>query len=172
MTRPTALVAVQTWSPPTATTTTPAVFPDTFAVTVLDQLQGARVVAVVELVSPGNKDRTESRAAFVAKCGGYLQAGIGLIVADVVTSRRANLHNELIEAMRQPAGFAMTDVESPYTTAYRPVSRRKRNEIDLWLVPLAVGVVLPVLPLALLGGIVVPVDLEAAYVDARQRARL
>ena len=57
--------------------------------------------AAIELVSPGNKDRPEARRAFAAKCAGYLTAGVGLVVVDIVTDRLANLHNELIELMRQ-----------------------------------------------------------------------
>src|SRR5450755_3652596 len=34
---------------------------------------GPRLVAVVELVSPGNKDRLENRRAFAVKCAAYLQ---------------------------------------------------------------------------------------------------
>jgi hypothetical protein len=137
-------------------------------VTVLDQLEGARVVGVVELVSPGNKDRAESRAAFVAMCGGYLQSGIGLIVVDVVTSRRANLHNELVEAMHQPPAFAMADTQGLYALAYRPVSRHSEMR------SIVVGFTRGRHRLACSSArsaawFVVPVDLEAAYMDARQQ---
>jgi hypothetical protein len=36
-------------------------------------------------VSPANKDRDETRRAFIAKCAAYLQRGIGLIVVDIRT---------------------------------------------------------------------------------------
>ena len=68
------------WAPPVATLTMPAVFPDDIEVYVRDELFDARVVAVVELVSPGNKDRPENRLAFAAKSAAYLQRGIGLII--------------------------------------------------------------------------------------------
>ena len=41
---------------------------------------GATLVAAIELVSPGNKDRPEARLAFAAKCVSYLTRGVGLIV--------------------------------------------------------------------------------------------
>jgi 3-isopropylmalate/(R)-2-methylmalate dehydratase large subunit len=53
--------------------------------------------AAVELRSPRNKDRPESRRAFGAKSAAYLQRGIGLITVDIVSSRQFNLHNELIQ---------------------------------------------------------------------------
>ena len=52
---------------------------------------GRTLVAVIELVSPANKDRPAKRRLFAAKCATYLSRGIGLIVLDVVTSRQANL---------------------------------------------------------------------------------
>ena len=74
-------------------------FPDDIEVQVRDELFDARVVAVVELVSPGNKDRPENRLAFSDKCAAYLQRGIGLITLDIVTTRHFNLHNELISRL-------------------------------------------------------------------------
>src|SRR5262245_24045866 len=60
-------VAVQTWAPPAATMVMPAVYPDDLEVRVVDFRADARLVAVVELVSPRNKDRPEARRAFAAK---------------------------------------------------------------------------------------------------------
>ena len=45
-----------------------------------------RVLAMLEVVSPGNKDRPRSREAFVEKCVGHLRAGIHVVVLDVVPS--------------------------------------------------------------------------------------
>jgi len=50
----------------------PIVFPDDMEVHVRDERDDARLVAVVELVSPGNKDRPESRSAFAANSAAYL----------------------------------------------------------------------------------------------------
>jgi hypothetical protein len=165
-------VAVQTWAPPVAELVAPAVFPDDFEVQLFEQRGGMRLVAVVELVSPGNKDRDESRRAFAAKCAAYLQRGIGLIVVDIVTERHFNLHNELVEMLRWPEPLQMPAGFFLYAVAYRPARRQEKNEIDLWPVPLGVGGPLPLLPLALKGTRAVPLDLEATYTDARQRSRL
>jgi hypothetical protein len=149
----------------------PAVFPDDLEVHVLDTREGVRLVGVVELVSPRNKDRAESRHAFAAKCSTYLQRGIGLVIVDVVTERHANLHNELVRLMDLPETFALVE-PSLYAVAYRPTRRQERNEIDVWPAALAVNGALPVLPLGLLGGPMVPVDLETTYMLARQRSRV
>lgn len=165
-------VALQTWAPPAPPLTMAAEFPDEIEVQVRDMLNDARLVAVVELVSPGNKDRDGARRGFAAKCVAYLQRGIGLIVADIVTARRANLHNEVIRLLGTGEQYLLPEEASLYSVAYRPARRGKENQIDLWPVGLAVGGTLPLLPLALRGTRAVPVDLEKTYTEARERSRL
>jgi hypothetical protein len=150
----------------------PAAFPDTFEVRVFNTTAGLTLVAVIELVSPGNKDRPAERRAFAAKCASYLAQGISLIVVDVVTNRHANLHNDLMRLME-----AATDLDFPaevtlYAVAYRPVRRGEQEAIDLWLRRLEVGAALPTLPLRLTGDLFVAVDFEAAYQEACRRRRL
>jgi hypothetical protein len=165
-------VAVQPWAPPVATFVLPAVFPDDLEVHVIDSRDDARLVAAVELVSPGNKDRDETRLAFAAKLATYLQQGIGLVTVDVVTTRLTNMHNELIELLRLDPQFRMADESSLSAVAYRPARRQEMSQIDVWPAPLTLGEQLPLLPLGLKGGPTVPLDLEATYSTARQRARL
>ena len=165
-------VAVQTYAPPQTALTMPFVFPDDLEVQVIDTRDGAQLAAVIELISPGNKDRPETRRAFAAKCAAYLGRGIGLICIDIVTSHHFNLHNELVELLAAPDNFAMPGEEILSAVAYRPARRQEVNLLDVWPQALAVGRTLPVLPLALRGGAVVPVDLEMTYTEARQRSRL
>src|SRR4029453_13981645 len=56
-----------------------------------------RLVAAVEIVSPGNKDRPESRRAFVAKCAALLQERISIVIVDLVTTRQFNLYGVLLD---------------------------------------------------------------------------
>jgi hypothetical protein len=156
---------------PPATHTIAASFPDDVEVRVFDTREGVTLVAVVELVSPGNKDREEMRASFAFKCAAYLQRGIGLIVVDVVANRQANLHNHLMNCLHQP-GAEMPAPGGLYATAYRPARRQEQNLIDLWLEVLLIGQDLPELPLALRGGGCLLLDLEATYMHARQSSRL
>lgn len=165
-------VAVKPWAPPVTQLVAPVVFPDDFEVQVLEQRGGYRLVAVVELVSPGNKDRPETRTAFATKCAAYLQRGIGLIAVDIVTERHFNLHNQLVQLLGWGEPFLLAETVFLYAVAYRPVRRQERNEIDVWPAALAIGGELPILALALKGARAVPLDLEATYGDARQRSRL
>jgi len=167
-----ALALAPTWAPPAPVHVVPAVFLDTFEVRVFSTMAGLTLVAAIELVSPGNKDRPEERRAFATKCASYLHQGVSLIVVDIVTSRRANLHNEIVqllanaEAARMPASAAL------YSVAYRPVLRLDHPEIDIWPATFAVGDPLPTLPLRLTGDLFVPVDFEATYQEACRRRRL
>lgn len=167
-------VAVQTrvWTPPPATGTLPAVFPDDVEVQVFSSATGPRLVAAIELVSPGNKDREESRRAFTSKCAAYLQRGIGLIVVDVVTSRRANLHDDLMTFLGLAPLFVFPTATPIYATAYQPVHRQEGNGIDLWRETLALALPLPTLPLAVRGLGCLPIDLEATYMEACKRGRI
>ena len=132
-------VAVRTWAPPAAAMAMPAVFPDDMEVQVRDQTDDARLVGAVELVSPRNKDRDDSRRAFAAKCAAYLQRGVGLVVLDIVTSRQSNLHNEMIRMMNWGEAFLMPPDALLYAAAYRPARRQETNQIDVWPQALAVG---------------------------------
>jgi hypothetical protein len=169
----TATLTAPAWAPPAPALVMPAVFPDEIEILVFNSDGGPTLVGAIEFVSPGNKDRDETRRAFATKCASYLQQGIGLIVVDVVSNRRANLHNELIDLLRQPATFAFPGGGYLYTAAYRPAHRDIGDQIDIWPVSLSPGEPLPIMPLALRGvSVPVRVDLEATYTEARQRSLL
>ena len=160
------------WTPPTPAAVIPAFFPDDFEIQVFSSVAGPTLVAAIELVSPGNKDRAESRRAFAVKCAAYLQRGIGLIVVDIVSSRHGNLHDELMGLLGHTDGLTFPAPTHLYATAYRPAHRAQRNEIDLWPEPLALGQPLPTLPLAVRGLGCLPINLEETYMEARKRGRI
>jgi hypothetical protein len=164
--------AAPTYAPPVPDATLPAAFPDTFEVRVFSTTAGLTLVAVIELVSPGNKDRLAERRAFATKCASYLAQGVSLIVVDVVTSRHANLHNDVMRLMEAAPGLDFPAETALYAVAYRPVRRAEREEIDLWRRRLTIGEPLPTLPLRLTGDVFVEVDFEAAYQEACRRRRL
>ena len=128
---------------------------------------------MAELVSPRNKDRDEARQAFIAKCGAaYLQRGLGLVVVDIVTSRQADFYAALVQFLQQPEQRGCRRVRACTPPPTGPSAGRRRTRSNVWLTPLALGQPLPLLPLALLGGGCVPLDLEATYTLACERSRL
>ena len=127
----------------------------------------------MELVSPRNRDRIEARLAFAAKCAGYLQLGIGLLIVDVVTERRANLHDELIQLLGQEDVYRFPGGASLYTVTYRPRrTEQAGDQIEVRPIPLAIGGTLPTMPLALRGGPIVPLDLDLTYARTRRRTKV
>ena len=166
-----AAAATQTWAPPGPAAIVPAVFADDFEVRVYSARGGPVLVAAVELISPANKDRPESRRAFATKCAGYLHQGIAVVLVDVVTDRHACLHNDVLDLLGATEG-RFGDGVGLYSGAYRPLRREDREEIEVWAEPLAVGAALPTLPLWLSAELVLPVKLEATYRDACSRRRI
>jgi hypothetical protein len=161
-----ATLAATTAAPP-AVVTMAALFPDEIEVGIRERRAGRPLVGIIELVSPGNKDRPAACEAFVAKCIAYLRRGIGVVVIDVVTERHANLHNQLMEAIGGDSPTLMPDTPI-YVSSYRPVHRRgsHANEIEVWPYAATIGQPLPAVPLGLRGGPVVLLDLESTYTAA------
>lgn len=134
---------------------------DIVEVAVYDPKAEPTLAAVVELVSPANKDRCEQSESFVAKCVAYLRQGIGLVVVDVVTTRQTSLLGELLSQFN--AALPHGDVAYLAAAAYRPVERNQRSLLEIWHEGLTLGSPLPTLPLWLLGDHCVPVDLDSTY---------
>jgi hypothetical protein len=151
----------------------PASFPDELLVEIRDLTNERRVIAVAEIVSPGNKKERDERDRFVAKCLTYLSRGIGLVVVDIVTESRKNLHDEMVRLASYDPKFEFPEpTPHTYAVSYRPVRRAEQNLIDLWRWPLAVGAALPAVPLPLTGYGCVRLDLEATYAEACERCRI
>ena len=95
------------------------------------------------------------------------------MIIDIVTSREANIHNEIMRLMGDDeVAFRLPEAASLYAVAYRPAVRGDAEEVDVWREELRVGGTLPVLPLALDAETCLPLDLETTYMAARKRRRL
>jgi hypothetical protein len=149
------------WAPPLPQASLPLELTGAIVeVGVFSRTGGPVLAGAVELVSPANKDRPAHRDALVSKCAAHLQAGVGLVLVDVVTDRSGDLHRELLT--RVGAGDPGPG-PSLSGSAYRPLQRNGAAALDVWREPLAVGQPLPTLPLWLRGGLCMPVELEATY---------
>jgi hypothetical protein len=155
-------VATAVWAPPTPTLSVAVDFHhlDVFEVQVHRE-GGLELVAAIELVSPRNKDRPSARRHFAAKCAAYLQAGVSVIVVDVVTNRRENLYTALLEQLA--LGQENDGQGELYAAACRSVPPDEPGRLETWITPLTVGALLPTLPLWLEADLAVPLDLERSY---------
>jgi hypothetical protein len=146
---------------------------DSYEIRVYQDLGGAELRAAIELISPANKDRTGSRRTFAAKCAGYLRHGIGVVIVDVVTARAADLHAEVFDVLavkgRRDAWASPTGL---YAVAYRAATFRKHPRIEAWPEPLALGELLPIMPLWLAPDLCVPLRLEESYLATCRSLRI
>jgi hypothetical protein len=150
------------WIAASPTRTVPiAVATDVVEVLIYVSTGGPTLTGAIELVSPANKDCPAHREAFVSKCAALLRKGIGMVIVDVVTDRRANLHDELLTRLHAPAEVPL-DADL-YATAYRVVQRGEQPSLDIWQEPPVIGRPLPILPLWQRGEVCLQVDLPATY---------
>ncbi|HKI34342.1 MAG TPA: DUF4058 family protein [Gemmataceae bacterium] len=171
---PNGAVATQVWAPPQPPLLVPVDFAslETFEIRIYDQDRARTLVAAVELVSPGNKDRPEHRRAFLDKCAAYLREGVSVIVVDIVTSRRHNFHAALMELFNGGEAAVRAVTSDLYAVAYRVRPVGTRTQMEAWPTALALGEPLPTMPLWLTESLCVPLDLEAGYREACRYAAI
>jgi hypothetical protein len=99
---------VATYAPPKPTLTLEPQLPnqDVYEVRIYDSRRNRRLVAAIEIVSPSNKDRPETRSTFVSKVAVLLQHDICVSIVDVVSTSNFNLYArsgiELRRNLRNP----------------------------------------------------------------------
>ena len=133
-----------------------------YEVRIFDVERERTLVAAIELVSPANKDRPESRQAFVAKCAALLQERVSVVIIDLVTVRGPNLYGELLD-MIGAADPALEAAPPLYAVACRTREKDKSWLLETWFHALPLGQPLPTLPLWLSEDLAVPLELEASY---------
>ena len=153
---------------PTLLLETDELTPAEYEVRVYDA--GEQLVAAIELVSPSNKDRPQSRKAFVDKCHAMLQQDVCVVIVDTVTSLTSNLYAELAERLgaKEPA---IAD-SSIYAVTCRTRPGRRGVRVEAWQHRLEVGSPLPTLPLYLTETLSVPLELESTYEETCRGLRI
>ena len=124
---------VAVWAPPAAVASAQLDFAglDLFEVNILNDEAGPKIVAAIELVSPGNKDRPANRRAFSVKCASYLQDGISVMMVDVVTERHGNLLADLLDFLKLNVATPAQTPDDLYATAYLPLLGAKQSRVEI-----------------------------------------
>jgi hypothetical protein len=143
-----------------------------YEVRVFDVKHQRRLVAAVEIVSPSNKDRPESRQVFTAKCEAMLRKGVSVAVVDLVTAKHFNLYADLLELVGQRDATLGPEPPATYAAACRWIPRGKKHVLETWSHVLQVGQPLPTLPLWLAENLAIPLDLESSYEETCRVLRL
>jgi hypothetical protein len=128
-------------------------------------VSGHRLVALLEIMSPANKDRPQTAEQFAAKAVEALDAGIHLLMVDLFPPGPGDP-----EGMHGLVRRRLERWEEPYALpADRPVtlaSYAVGPQVEIYLEHLAVGASLPEMPLFLSCDRYVNVPLEATYQEA------
>ncbi len=126
------------------------------------------IVCILEIVSPGNKQGRSALKAFVKKTLGFLEAGVHVVLIDILPPNalnRAGLH-KLIWGDPREAGVKLTPDEPLLLASYRAEAPYRDAALEAFLEPLAVGAALPDMPAFLEPDFYVNVPLEATYMKA------
>lgn len=129
-----------------------------------------QLVAAVELVSPRNKDRPESRERSTRRYFGYLHQGVHLLLIDVLPRP---IGFSFADAIASEVGFDLPPCPVPCAVSFRvgePVP--EGTLLAVWQRILAVGQPLPSIPVALTVHDAVTIDLEHTYREAARRVYL
>jgi hypothetical protein len=146
---------------------------DEYEVRIYDERLERRLVAAIEIVSPGNKDRPVSRRAFVGNLAALLQHDVCVSLVDVVTIRHFNLYAELLEFIGAQGPTIEREPPGIYAATIRGRKRpRRRSVVDTWFYPMQIGQPLPKLPICLDVDLGVDLDLESTYEETCRFLRI
>jgi hypothetical protein len=158
-------LALATYAPPKPTLTLEPRLPDqdVYEVRVYKNRPGRHLVAAIELVSPSNKDRPETRGAFVNKVAELLKQDICVSIVDIVSNSFFNLYGELLNYLESTDPALGEEPPPIYSATLRMRYEGHRRMMDDWYHPLFIGGSLPTLPIWLTEHLAVSLDLEASY---------
>jgi hypothetical protein len=118
------------------------------------------IVAMIEIVSPGNKSSRKAMRDFVMKAAYLLDKRIHLLIIDVQPPTRRDPHGLHAVIWEEITG---EESASPPEKPLALIAYECDLGIKAYVVPVAVGESLPDIPLFLEPGKQVPVPLEATY---------
>jgi len=119
-----------------------------------------RIVAVIEIISPGNKNRRDALAAFVAKAVDFLKSGVHLMVIDLFPPGKHDPEGI------HPAIWSQFSDDAIASTSAQPLtlaSYASGLDIRSFIQPLKVGDMMPECPLFLTEQTYVNLPLESSY---------
>ncbi len=125
-------------------------------------VSGHRLVALLEIVSPANKDRARNVEDFTAKAVDALECGVHLLIVDLFPPGAHDpdgIHGVILRRLEQSDEPYDLPEDEPLTLAAYATGTR----VEVYLEHLAVGGVLPEMPLFLRPDRYVNVPLEETY---------
>lgn len=163
---------VATYAPPKPTLEPQLPDQDVYEVRIFDSRRNRRLVAAIEIVSPSNKDRSDSRAAFTSKVATLLRNNICVSIVDVVSTSAFNLYAELMNTLKSIDPALGSEPPPMYAVTVRTRFENRRRMMDSWYHPLAIGQPLPTLPIWLTESWAISLDLESSYEETCRTLRI
>jgi hypothetical protein len=128
-------------------------------------VSGHRLVALLEIISPSNKDRAASVKDFVTKVVTALEYGVHVLFVDLFPPGRHDphgIHGEILQRLEEAEKAYDLPSDEPLTLA----SYAAGPVINMYIEHLAFGAALPEMPLFFLPDRYVDVPLESTYQQA------
>jgi hypothetical protein len=125
-----------------------------------------QIVAVAEIVSPGNKAGTSALRTFVEKTSDLIMQGVHLLVVDLFPPSKRDpqgIHKAIWDQIKEE------DFELPGDKRLTLAAYDAGPPPTAYVEPIGVGDVLPDMPLFLKPGFYVPAPLEATYQETWRR---
>jgi hypothetical protein len=125
-------------------------------------VSGHRLIALVEILSPANKDRALHVEEFVDKAASALEVGVHLLLVDLFPPGPhdpSGIHGAILQRLEQFDEPYDLPAEQRLTLASYAAGPR----VDVYLEHLAVGAILPEMPLFLRPDLFIYVPLESTY---------
>jgi hypothetical protein len=125
-------------------------------------VSGHRLIALLEIVSPANKDRVQHVEEFAAKAVSALEVGVHLLLVDLFPPGRHDphgMHGFIRQRLEQSDEPYDLPADEPLTLA----SYAAGPQVEVYLEHVAVGAALPEMPLFLRPDRYINVPLEPTY---------
>jgi hypothetical protein len=127
---------------------------------------GGKLVALIEVVSPGNKGSRDAFNSFLEKTVRFLNAGVHVLVVDLFPPGKRDKRGIHGAIWREITDEKFNPPKDKPLTA---VAYSASSPITAYVEPLAVGDVLPSLPIFLSSSDYIPAPLETTYAAAWSR---
>jgi hypothetical protein len=146
---------------------------DEYEIQVYDIERERRLVAAIEIVSPANKDRPDTREQFISKVDALLRQDVCVSIIDIVTRYQTNLYAELLARHGESDPRLGNSRAGLYAvTLFGRKPKKQPTVLDLWCFPLTLGQKLPVIPMWLSQKLHIELPLEPSYQEVCRLLRI
>lgn len=135
-------------------------------IVVIRHVSRDRIVAIIELISPGNKSSIRDTTQFVNKVDDLLRREIHVMLVDLFPPSRTNpygIHDAIWQNFDSRDPLPIDPAKSLLAVSYE---NHGEGDLEAYIEPLAVGDAIPDMPVFLRPGGCVLVPLEATYNSA------